>query len=240
MLRTIPGFGNRGSSATYRPALREPALGPSSPRSRDQAVQAESEGRAIGDKRQQPVASAAVEFAGSDTPRDVHGLGTLASCGAEMYRDVRRASPSVVAAALQQAVAEQSCRADAETQRRRQGDIVLRHLGGPFVRGAERHKDGGSEAGRSDCGTLQVDLLGAALGHRAEWRWLWTGDGRPVVVRWHDPGGGSSPLGPFPVCRELKVSSESPTREHASMMETAPKPLPPALSSPAPSRTAAS
>ncbi|WP_405561237.1 DUF4259 domain-containing protein [Streptomyces canus] len=48
-----------------------------------------------------------------------------------------------------------------------------------------------------------------------------------------------------PTCQQAidvldRAFQRAPTREHASMVETAPKPLPPALSSPAPSRTAAS
>jgi hypothetical protein len=65
----------------------------------------------------------------------------------------------------------------------RQGGVVLRHLGGPRVRGAERHEDEGSEGGRPDCGIPQVDLLGAALGHGTEWRGLRTGGDRLPVSR---------------------------------------------------------
>lgn len=160
MLRTIPGFGNRGSSARYRPVRREPALGLSSPRSRDQAVRAESGGWRHRRQAQQSVAGAAVEVSGNDTLRNVNGLGRVASWGAGTYRDVRRTSPPVVAAVLQQIVAEQSCRADPETQRRRQADIGLRHLGGPFVRGAERHKDGAVKRADRIAGLCKWTSLG--------------------------------------------------------------------------------
>lgn len=86
-LRTIPGLGNRGSSAMYRAALRELPLATfSAYRARD--------------KHHQPVAGWTVDVARRDALGGANGMGSVAGCGAGMYSDAREDLSAAVVAAL--------------------------------------------------------------------------------------------------------------------------------------------
>ncbi|WDT53502.1 hypothetical protein [Streptomyces sp. G7(2002)] len=75
-----------------------------------------------------------------------------------MCRDVCEDGPVAAIAALQQILAEQSGRANAEAQAGGDGLVVTRRLAGPSVQRTERTEDGGSEAGGSNSGARQTSL----------------------------------------------------------------------------------
>ncbi len=125
MLWKMPGFGNRGSSAMYRPALRRPArracfrLGHKARRYERRA------GGTIYDERGQPVAGEPVEVSRSYTLKrqQPRRRGALLRCGAQ--RGTQDLSTTAIAA-LQQILANQCWRADAERQRGRAMERVLK------------------------------------------------------------------------------------------------------------------
>lgn len=161
MVVTIAGLANRRSWSMLRARTGSSRTVPSARSSGGQPVRPESGSRAVRDDHQEPVVGESVEVAGHDSFGSTNGSGNVPRCGSGMHRDVREDRSIAAVAALYQVLAEQPSRADAETQCREKGTVVLSLVRGPRVQGAKGQEDGGSEAGGSEGGIRQVGLLGS-------------------------------------------------------------------------------
>jgi hypothetical protein len=135
MVRTIPGFTNRGSSDMYRPA-RQMAYPQLRHRSSRQSVGPQRRSCAVSDQRQQTVIGETVEAPGDNTLRGSDGSGYVASCGSRVRRDVCEDRAVTAVATLQQILAEQASGADAKAQRRGERSVVPSPVGRPRVQRA--------------------------------------------------------------------------------------------------------
>jgi hypothetical protein len=104
-------------------------------------------------------ASHAPEIPHHDTLRNPNGTGPMPSCSSGVRRNMYEDGPIGAVAALQQVLAEQAGRADANAQPGGHGAVVPRRLAEPGVQCAERQEDRGSEAGGSNSGIRQTGLL---------------------------------------------------------------------------------
>lgn len=210
MVCTIPGFGNRGSWPILRPPGGQP-------------IRPDGGSHTVCDKRQEAIGRESVEAAGHYALGRADRSGNAASRGAWVNSNARKNYAITAVATLEEVLAKQTGSAGAETQGRGQGAVVAGLLSGPGVDSAEREEDRGSSVAGSKCGLRQGEPpWWGACGPRTEVTGK-AGSGtawRRVAPSVHylsdlalsgtlyvdmDLGEGSSPVGLFLLCRELKA-----------------------------------
>ncbi|MFC8077831.1 hypothetical protein ACFUN8_20100 [Streptomyces sp. NPDC057307] len=100
-------------------------------------------GLAVHEKHQQAVMRQAVKVSRCDALRCANGAIHVASCSSRVCRYVREDSPEPTVTVLQQILAEQAGRADADAQPGGHSTLVIRHLAGPTALGAENKESRG-------------------------------------------------------------------------------------------------